>query len=117
MSTTSQRPQSPFALSSALKTQRRRNEITPKLQERVTNTRSLPNGWRWAKMSDVCSRVQDGTHFSPKHQTPSCDFKYITAKNIKHWGLDLSNVTYVSERIHREIYRRCNVEKGDVLYI
>jgi len=26
-------------------------------------------------------------------------------------------VTYVPERVHREIYKRCNVEKGDVLYI
>lgn len=61
--------------------------------------------------------VQDGTHFSPKEQTRTGDFKYITAKNIKHWGLDLSELTYVPEKIHREIYRRCNVEKGDVLYI
>ncbi len=68
-------------------------------------------------MSEVCSRVQDGTHFSPKEQTRTGDFKYITAKNIKHWGLDLSGVTYVPDRVHREIYKRCNVEKGDVLYI
>ena len=29
----------------------------------------------------------------------------------------MSNVTYLSESIHREIYKRCNPEKGDVLYI
>jgi type I restriction enzyme S subunit len=79
--------------------------------------RSLPDGWQWVKMNDACSRVQDGTHFSPKEQTRIGDFKYITAKNIKHWGLDLSNLTYVPERVHREIYKRCNVEKDDVLYI
>src|SRR3989442_15855267 len=65
--------------------------------------RRLPSGWRWARMSEVCSRVQDGTHFSPKEQTRTGDFKYITAKNIKHWGVDLSDVTYVPERVHREI--------------
>jgi|SRR5881396_822755 len=48
--------------------------------------RELPSGWRWSRMSEVCSRVQDGTHFSPKEQTRTGDFKYITAKNIKRTG-------------------------------
>ena len=42
---------------------------------------------------------------------------YVTAKNIKSGGLDLSNITYVNEEVHREIYNRCNPEKGDILYI
>ena len=62
-------------------------------------------------------KVQDGTHFSPQDQSSTGDYKYITAKNIKSWGLDLTNVTYVSEKVHRPIYERCNPEKGDVLYI
>ena len=68
-------------------------------------------------MSDVCLKVQDGTHFSPKEQFATGTYKYITAKNIKTWGLDLSELTYVSEKTHREIVKRCNPEKGDVLYI
>ena len=42
---------------------------------------------------------------------------YITAKNIKRKGIDLSNVTYVDEDVHREIYSRCDPQKGDILYI
>ena len=87
------------------------------ISEAAKEMPEIPKGWRWARMDEVCSRVQDGTHFSPKEQARTGDFKYITAKNIKHWGLDLSDVTYVPERVHREIYKRCNVEKGDVLYI
>lgn len=34
--------------------------------EGAKELRGLPSGWRWARMSEVCSRVQDGTHFSPK---------------------------------------------------
>jgi hypothetical protein len=33
------------------------------------------------------------------------------------WGLDLSDVTYVTAEVHNEIYRRSPVEQGDVLYI
>lgn len=42
---------------------------------------------------------------------------YITAKNIKRDGFDLSAITYLPKIVHDEIYRRCNPELGDVLYI
>jgi type I restriction enzyme, S subunit len=77
----------------------------------------LPEGWAWTQMSTACEKIQDGTHFSPKEQAATGRFKYITAKNIKPWGLDLSELTYVPERVHREIYSRCNPTKGDVLLI
>jgi len=73
--------------------------------------------WNSVRLADVCTAVQDGTHFSPKEQSNSGDYLYITAKNIKECGLDLSDVTYVPTHVHRSIYSRCNPEKGDVLYI
>jgi type I restriction enzyme, S subunit len=79
--------------------------------------RKLPRGWAWAQLQAVCLKIQDGTHFSPKEQHAVGPFRYITAKNIRVSGIDLSNITYISEPAHRAIYRRCNPEKGDVLYI
>ncbi|MDG6221332.1 MAG: restriction endonuclease subunit S, partial [Candidatus Thermoplasmatota archaeon] len=76
----------------------------------------LPEGWEWCRMDSVCSKAQDGTHFSPPN-TPDGDYMYITAKNIKPWGIDLSNISYVTEEVHTQIYARCNPEKGDVIYI
>lgn len=72
--------------------------------------------WKEKTLKEVCSVITDGTHHSPTN-LPIGDYKYITAKNIKSWGLDLSNITYVSEDVHREIIARCNPQKGDVLYI
>ena len=37
--------------------------------------------------------------------------------NIKSKGVKLSNITYVTEEAHKEIYARCNPELGDLLYI
>ena len=76
----------------------------------------VPEGWQWCKISDVVDKLTDGTHNSPKSY-PSGAYMYVTAKNIKKNGLDLSNITYVTEDIHREIYSRCNPQKGDILYI
>ena len=76
----------------------------------------IPEGWKWVRLGEICKKITDGTHHSPIN-TREGDFLYITAKNIKSTGIDLSDVTYVSESIHTEIYSRCNVEFGDILYI
>jgi type I restriction enzyme S subunit len=77
----------------------------------------LPEGWTASGIEQLCHKITDGTHFSPKEQNRRGGYKYVTAKNIREWGLDLSDVTYVSEAIHRPIFQRCNPEKDDVLYI
>ena len=76
----------------------------------------LPTGWEWVRLGEISNKITDGTHHSP----PNADvgqYKYITAKNIKNDGIDLSSITFVTEDVHREIYNRCNPEKGDILYI
>ncbi len=74
------------------------------------------NAWTTATLEDVCSLVTDGTHHSPPN-VASGEYRYVTAKNIRPWGLDVSHITYVDAKTHREIYARCPVEFGDVLYI
>lgn len=72
--------------------------------------------WQDYQLKDICEKITDGTHNSPIN-TDLGDYMYITAKNIKEEGIDLSKITYVSSDIHEKIYARCNVEFGDVLYI
>jgi len=76
----------------------------------------LPEGWNWVSMGNALLKVTDGTHNSPPNYETG-DFKYVTAKNIKTQGIDLTNITYVSTAVHNEIYSRCNPESGDILYI
>lgn len=80
----------------------------------------LPEGWVWTRLNMVCNKIQDGSHFSPRTQyrNPAKGrYLYVTAKNIKETGVDLSDVTYIDESFHRGIYGRCNPEKGDILLI
>jgi type I restriction enzyme S subunit len=79
-------------------------------------SKELPDDWRWAQLVELCEKITDGTHHSPVNG-PTGKYKYITAKNIKPWGLDLQNITYIDEATHREIYARCDVRKNDVLFI
>ena len=75
-----------------------------------------PMAWEKRLLKDVCTKLNDGTHFSPE-SFETGKYKYVTAKNIKASGFDFTNITYVPEEVHRAIYERCNPELGDVLYI
>ena len=76
----------------------------------------VPTSWIWGRLGDLTLKITDGTHHSPSN-TAVGDFKYISAKNIKPWGIDLREVTYVTSEVHQEIFSRCDPEEGDVLYI
>lgn len=74
--------------------------------------------WKKGTLNDVCIKVQDGSHFSPKITFKDYQigrYLYITSKNIRNNYLDLSRVEYVDEDFHNSIYNRCNPEYGDVL--
>ncbi|MDZ8239243.1 MAG: restriction endonuclease subunit S [Nostoc sp. ChiQUE01a] len=79
------------------------------------SNRKLPDGWRWIKLNDVCIKITDGTHHSPPNGREG--IPYITAKNIRPFRLDLTELTYVSPEDHAKIYKRCDPKPGDVLYI
>ena len=76
----------------------------------------IPETWIWKKFGNICEKIFDGAHLSPKNSSMG-DFMYITAKNIKIWGIDLSNVTYVTKEDHEKIYLHSDVRKNDILYI
>lgn len=77
---------------------------------------AIPEHWEVFKLTHCVSLVVDGTHFSPKSFDEG-DYKYITAKNIKENGFDFSDLSYISEKDHRIIYKRCPVKQNDILYI
>ena len=72
--------------------------------------------WRRECIKDICAKITDGTHHSPPN-TDDGEYMYVTAKNIKEYGVDLSNITYVTKEVHEEIFSRCDVRFEDVLYI
>ena len=84
--------------------------------ERYRANGTVNSSFPHVRLGDVCERIMDGTHFSPKSAERG-EYRYITAKNIKEWGVSLHDVTYLNGAQHAEIYKRCPVKKGDALYI
>lgn len=76
------------------------------------------DGWVEKKLGDVCLKITDGAHHSPKNLYPTKgenQFPYITSKNIRNGYMDLTNVSYVDQDFHDSIYSSCKPELGDVL--
>lgn len=74
--------------------------------------------WPAIELSEVCFKIQDGAHRSPKklYTEPGPNrFPYLTSKNIRNGYLRLDNIQYCDADFHNEIYSRCNPERGDVL--
>ncbi|MBR2089349.1 MAG: restriction endonuclease subunit S [Fibrobacter sp.] len=92
------------------------NPLSRHSERSEESSADLPSGWEWKTLQEICGKIVDGTHNSPPNKAKG-DYQYITAKNIKADGIDLSDVTYVSKEVHKEIFARCNPEKGDVLLI
>ena len=69
--------------------------------------------WSKERLGSLCFRIMDGTHFSPKSK--GGPRPYLTSKNIKDGRIDLSNLSYISEEEHLEIYNKCPVKLHDVL--
>ena len=71
-------------------------------------------GWEKKDLKEVCTKITDGTHDTPKRLLSG--IKFITGKHIRPFEIDYLNSDYVTEEVHNEIYKRCNPEFGDILY-
>lgn len=75
----------------------------------------MMSNWNEYRMIDVCSKITDGTHDTPK--LTATGVPYITAVHVKIGKIDFENCHYLPEYEHRRIYKRCNPEKDDLLIV
>lgn len=70
--------------------------------------------WKELTLNDICTKITDGEHGSVERSEKG--YPFLNAKHITKTGdIDWNIVTYVSEKIHKKIYARCNPCCDDVL--
>ena len=74
----------------------------------------LPHGWEWVRLGDIASQITDGVHKTPNYIEEGVPF--LSVKNISKGFLDFSDTKFVSQEEHEEMIKRCNPEKGDILF-
>jgi type I restriction enzyme S subunit len=75
-----------------------------------------PSGWSWCLLGDLCYQVSDGPHFSPRYVTAAEGVPFLSTRNIRREGFDLSSVKYVSREDHEKFCKRVRPEKDDIIY-
>ncbi|GHV48181.1 hypothetical protein FACS189499_07080 [Clostridia bacterium] len=76
-----------------------------------------PMGWDKTTIGDSCHYVKDGPHVSPDYVEDGTGVPFISTRNLvgRH-GIDWSTAKYISEDDYEMYIRKCNPEKGDILY-
>lgn len=73
----------------------------------------IPEGWKWVRLSSLCSVISDGTHQTPEYVKNGIPF--LSVKDISSGVIDFSNTKFISELDSKELNKRSAPESGDIL--
>lgn len=76
----------------------------------ATDSRNIKH----VRLSNVTTRITDGTHLTPPFVDSGVPFIFV--KNVKNGEIDFQTDKFITEGEHAQLYKRCPVEPGDVLY-
>jgi type I restriction enzyme, S subunit len=75
---------------------------------------SIPMRWTVVSIEDVCARVTDGSHYSPKSVNEGKPM--ASSKDMHDWGLSLNTARLISSVDFTDLVRNdCKPKKNDVL--
>ncbi len=74
----------------------------------------IPKDWEVKNLEDIVLKITDGTHKTPKYMDEGIPFLRVT--DIQRTKIDWDTVKYISKEEHKDLIKRCNPEKGDILY-
>ena len=70
-------------------------------------------GWVENKLADVCEKITDGTHQTPKYFDEGVIF--LSSKNVTSGKIDWDKIKYIDEKQHNEMQRRVSPRLNDIL--
>lgn len=73
----------------------------------------IPENWCWCRLGEIVNKLTDGTHRTPKYVEKGIPF--LSVKNLSSGKMDFENTKFITPEEHKELYARCNPEKGDML--
>ena len=73
-----------------------------------------PQGWEMKTLGEICEKITDGTHKTPKYELSGVPF--LSIQNISKGYFDLSSVKYISYEEHIELAKRCEPKLNDILF-
>ncbi len=68
---------------------------------------------KYAKLSELCSIITDGTHQTPIYSENG--YKFLSSKDVTSGKIDWSRIKYIGEDLHRELSKRLTPKRNDIL--
>jgi len=69
--------------------------------------------WEEKKLKDVCEKITDGTHQTPKYFDNG--YIFLSSKNVTSGRIDWDNVRYIDKKQHIDMHKRVSPKTGDIL--
>ncbi|WP_436666088.1 restriction endonuclease subunit S [Latilactobacillus sakei] len=90
-------------------------KIDDSVKKKVPELRfpGFTDDWEERKLGKF-SDVRDGTHASPKYVSQG--HPMVTSKNLTHSGLDMTDVSFLTDEDFNEINKRSKISIGDILF-
>ena len=83
---------------------------------RDTEIGRIPKEWEVVKLEDVCVKITDGSHWSPKEVEKS-EYRIATVANLRDRYIDINSCKPISKKDFEKLLREGDVpEKGDILF-
>lgn len=70
-------------------------------------------GWRGNVLKEICEKITDGTHQTPKYFDDGVIF--LSSRNVTTGKIDWENIKYIDEKQHLEMQRRVSPKLNDIL--
>lgn len=76
----------------------------------------LDESWEEKTLNEVCSKeITDGTHKTPTYVDEHSGVPFISGKDVSNEVIDWSDLRYIPQELHEELYTRLAPQKDDVL--
>lgn len=76
----------------------------------------MPTDWEVVKLKDVCKKITDGSHFSPKEHK-SGPYKIATVANMENKAINLESCKSISKEDYEKLVKNgCKPTIGDILF-
>ena len=73
----------------------------------------LPKGWEWVRLGEICTKITDWFHNTPKKLNEW--YKYVSATHIRENCIDRKNCLFVWKKDFEELYKKTYPKKWEIL--
>ena len=68
------------------------------------------------ELEEICEFIKDGTHQTPTYVNINENgYKFLSSKDVSKGIINWDNTKYISEELHKELYKKIAPKKNDIL--